>query len=94
MDSYIKFVQLIRSKYPAAQLALLSSPMVKGEKGLLLQNCLTAISVKIDSLYPSGRPVALFFFPPMKARGCGGHPNEEDHAILAEELIPFFKGLL
>jgi lysophospholipase L1-like esterase len=94
VDSYIKFVQLIKSKYPSAQLALLSSPMVHGDKGLLLQNCLTAISAKIDTLYPSARPVALFFFPPMKARGCGGHPNEEDHAILAEELIPFFKGLL
>jgi lysophospholipase L1-like esterase len=94
VDSYIKFVQLIRSKYPTAQLALLSSPMVQGEKGLLLQNCLTAIKAKIDPLYPSARPVALFFFPPMKARGCGGHPNEEDHAILAEELTPFFKGLL
>jgi lysophospholipase L1-like esterase len=94
VDSYIKFVQLIKSKYPSAQLALLSSPMVHGEKGILLQNCLTAIKAKIDMLYPSGRPVALFFFPPMKARGCGGHPNEEDHAILADELVPFFKGLL
>ena len=94
VDSYIKFLQLIRSKYPSAQLALLSSPMVQGDKGLLLQNCLMAIKAKIDTLYPSTRPTALFFFPPMKARGCGGHPNEEDHAILAEELIPFFKGLL
>ena len=94
VDSYIKFVQLIRSKYPSARLALLSSPMVQGDKGVLLQNCLTAIKAKIDRLYPSTRPVALFFFPPMKARGCGGHPNEEDHAILAEELVPFFKGLL
>jgi lysophospholipase L1-like esterase len=94
VDSYIKFVQLIRSKYPSARLALLSSPMVQGDKGVLLQNCLTAIKAKIDRLYPSTRPVALFFFPPMKARGCGGHPNEEDHAILAEELVPFFRGLL
>jgi hypothetical protein len=30
----------------------------------------------------------------MHARGCGGHPNLEDHAILAEELTPFYKSLL
>jgi hypothetical protein len=30
----------------------------------------------------------------MRTRGCGGHPNVEDHAIMAEELKPFFKGLL
>jgi hypothetical protein len=30
----------------------------------------------------------------MQARGCGGHPNVEDHAILADELLPFFKKLL
>ena len=94
VNSYIKFVQLIKSKYPSAQLALLSSPMVHGDKGILLQNCLTAISAKINTMYPSDKPVALFFFPPMKARGCGGHPNEEDHAILADELVPFFRGLL
>jgi hypothetical protein len=30
----------------------------------------------------------------MNARGCGGHPSVEDHAILAKELVPFFKSLL
>ncbi len=94
VDSYIKFVQLIKSKYPSAQLAFLTSPMVHGDKNILLQNCLTAIKAKIDAQYASASPVAMFFFPPMKARGCAGHPNEEDHAILADELIPFFKGLL
>ena len=94
VGSYIKFIQLVKSKYPSTQLALLSSPMVHGDKGILLQNCLTAVKARIDKQYPSARPVALFFFPSMKARGCGGHPNEEDHAILAKELVPFFKGLL
>ncbi|HMH21425.1 MAG TPA: SGNH/GDSL hydrolase family protein, partial [Puia sp.] len=94
VDSYIKFVQLVKSKYPSAQIALLSSPMISGDRRILLQNCLTAIKEKIDALHPSGRRVALYFFSPMKARGCSGHPNVEDHAILAEQLTPFFKGLL
>jgi len=44
--------------------------------------------------YPKDKPVALYFFRPMHPRGCGGHSSVEDHAILAEELIPFFRKLL
>ena len=71
-------------------IALLSSPMVNGERRITLQNCLTAVKENIDALYPSDKKVALYFFKPMEARGCSGHPNVEDHAILAEELAPFF----
>jgi hypothetical protein len=94
VNNYIKFVRLIKSKYPKSRIALLSSPMINGNRRLLLQNCLRAIKKKTDSTYPSDKRVALFFFKPMQARGCGGHPNLEDHAILAGELFPFFKKLL
>jgi hypothetical protein len=30
----------------------------------------------------------------MQAKGCTGHPSVEDHAVLANELLPFFKQLL
>jgi carbohydrate esterase-like protein/GDSL-like lipase/acylhydrolase family protein len=94
VSNYIKFVQLVKSKYAKATIALLSSPMVNGESRILLQNCLGAVKENIDALYPSDKKVALYFFKPMQARGCAGHPNVEDHAILAGELTPFFKGLL
>jgi hypothetical protein len=94
VNAYIKFVRLVKSKYPAAQIALLSSPMVSGERRVLLQNCLRAVKAVIDSLYPSGKRVALYFFEPMKPRGCSGHPSVEDHGILAEQLLPFFRDLL
>ncbi len=44
--------------------------------------------------YPRAKRVALYFFQPMNARGCTGHPSVEDHEILAKELIPFFNDLL
>jgi hypothetical protein len=94
VGNYIKFVQLVKSKYPAAQIALLSSPMVNGSSRALLQNCLTAVKRQVDALNATGARVELFFFEPMQARGCSGHPNVEDHAILTKELIPFFKKLL
>jgi hypothetical protein len=94
VKNYIGFIQLVKSKYPKARIALLSSPMLNGDKRRLLQNCLITIKGLVDHRYSSGKLVALFFFKPMHARGCGGHPNIEDHQILAEELTPFFKNLL
>ncbi|MCC9136981.1 GDSL-type esterase/lipase family protein [Pontibacter silvestris] len=94
VSSYINFVKLVKSKYPEAQIALLSSPMQNGDSRTKLKNCLTAIKEEVDAAYPSDKPVAIHIFQPMQARGCTGHPNVEDHAILAEELVPFFKQLL
>lgn len=91
---YIAFVKTVKVKYPQARIALLSSPMVQGERNTLLQNILTAVKQTIDVQYPADRPVALYFFKPMQARGCTGHPNVEDHALLAKELEPFLKSLL
>ena len=94
VSGYIKFVQLVKSKYPDAQLALLSSPMINGPSRLTLQNCLTAVKKEIDALHPEDKRVALYFFEPMEAHGCSGHPDVKDHTIMAKELVPFFKKLL
>ncbi|GGA81566.1 endoglucanase [Puia dinghuensis] len=94
VNAYVRFVQLVKSKYPAAQLVLLSSPMVGGAERQLLQHCLSVVKAAIDAQYPSGRPVALFFFDPMQPRGCSYHPSVEDHALMAAQLEPFFRKLL
>ena len=94
VSHYISFVELVKSKYPAAQITLLSSPMVNGNNRQTLQNCLTAVKQNIDASHSADKPVALYFFNPMQAHGCSGHPNVEEHSILATELIPFFKKLL
>ena len=94
VSHYIKFVRLVKSKYPAAQIALLSCPTMGGSQRTQLHNCLAAIKKSIDTQYPSDKPIALFLFQTMKSRGCDGHPNVEDHGIIAEELVPFFQKLL
>jgi hypothetical protein len=94
VSQYIQFVQQVKTKYPSAQIALLSSAMLHDRKRALLQNCLTAVKQKVDELHPTAKPVALYFFQPMNAKGCTGHPSVEDHEVLAKELVPFFKRLL
>lgn len=94
VGNYLRFVELVKTKYPKAQIALLSSPMLNGKSRTLLQNCLTAVKQKTDAGYPADKPVAVYFFQPMQAKGCSGHPSVEDHAVLAKELAPFFQKLL
>lgn len=91
---YVKFVKLVKSKYPNARIALLSSPMVKGASARTLEGCLVAVKKQIDGTYPTEKPVETFFFAPMEAHGCGGHPSVADHLIMAQQLNPFFKKLL
>ena len=43
VNNYIGFVKLVKSKYPKARIALLSSPMLNGDRRELLQNCLAAV---------------------------------------------------
>lgn len=94
VNDYVKFVQLVKTKYPKAQIALLSSPMIKGNSREILQRCLSRVKAAVDATYQADKPVATFFFEPMEAHGCSGHPSVADHQILAKELEPFFAGLL
>lgn len=94
VSNYTGFVQRVKTIYPKVQITLLSSPMISGQQRELLQNCIAAVKANIDQLYPVDKPIAVYFFKPVQSRGCTGHPGIEDHAILADELIPFFKKLL
>ncbi len=94
VSHYIAFAETVGQKYPLAQIVLLSSPMLQGHAKALLENCLRTVKQRIDALHPLDKPVVVHFFKPMQPRGCSGHPSVEDHAVLAEELIPLFKALL
>ena len=94
VTSYVNFIEKVKTKYPTAQIALLSSPMFDGSSRITLQNCLTSVKERIDALHSSEKKVALHFFEAMRPHGCSGHPSVEDHAVLANELVPFFKKLL
>jgi len=94
VNNYTSFVNIIKSKYPKAQILLLSSPVLNGNRRTVLENCLKAVKKNIDSAFSVGKKVEVYFFKPMQAGGCTGHPSVEDHAVLAEEVAPFFKKLM
>ncbi len=94
VQTYIAFVKRVKGHYPNARIALLSSPMVQGENDVVFRDCLNRVKAEIDQAYPADFPVSLFFFEPMEASGCSGHPSIADHGIMAEQAMDFFRGLL
>lgn len=94
VKSYVDFVKQVKLKYPKAKIALISSPMISKESSIVLEKCLLLIKGQIDKLYPADKAVQTFFFKPITAHGCTGHPSVEDHLILAQELKPFYKAML
>ena len=92
VNDYVQFVKKLHLRTPSAKIALLSSPMMSGERRVLLQNCINAVRHQLQSDMPG--LISVHFFQPMRAKGCTGHPDVQDHEVMANELIPFYKKIL
>ena len=91
-ENYIKFVETILSHYPETQVALLSSPMIKDFKHEILLNCLNDVKKHFDN--SNYKPIEIFEFNDVIPHGCDYHPDINDHIIMADQLLPFYIGLL
>jgi lysophospholipase L1-like esterase len=94
INNYIDFIRKVKTTYPTAKIALLTSPVIGIENSILLQRYLAIIKKAIDELYPEHFPVSIYKTTLFNATGCTGHPGVEDHARMANELIPFFRQLI
>lgn len=86
---YLDFVGHVAKRYPKAKIALLSSPMLNGERHEKLLACLR----RVQSGFAQ-RPLELFVFDAMQPKGCGYHPDISDDKVMAAQLVPFLKKLL
>ncbi len=94
VDAYIKFLEMVYQHYPRVQVCLLTSPMVHGEPGVQLSNCLNAVKQHYVKKNIE-KPLAIFEFPSeLEPHGCSYHPDIEDHKEMAEVLMPFYKVLM
>ncbi len=94
VNNYIQLIETIYSHYPETQICLLTSPMVSGEHAKLFENCLTAVKSRFRSVRPSAKEIQLYFFSDLVPHGCDSHPDKEDHKIMAELLVPFYKEVM
>ena len=90
ISNYIDLVTRLFEVYPNTKLALLTSPMISNQNNELLLSCLK----KVKAHFESKHTVAIFEFKQMQPRGCDFHPSLEDHQVMANQLIPFYRELL
>jgi len=93
VGEYIRFIKMLRGRYPDAQLVCLSSPALEAAKNARLMVYLQAVVEYIRGEQKDAR-IARFSFSRTYNKGCSGHPDREDHEQMAEELTPFFKNLM
>lgn len=91
--NYINFIKTIFKRYPHTRIVLLSSPMISSDRNATIVSCLKDIikAFKNDKIH---KKIALFEFNTMHANGCTGHPNLDDHQIIASQLEPLFIKLI
>jgi hypothetical protein len=88
-DNYIAFIKQLRGYYPKTQFILLSSPMADANLAAFMKKALTAVKNK---LYNSGdKKINIYFFTKQYHQGCDGHPDLEEHKLIADELIGFIR---
>jgi lysophospholipase L1-like esterase len=90
-NAYINFITAIRSHYPKADIVCLTSPM--GDKTLttVMQRYLNAITAHLNAA--GDKKVTEYFFSRQYHNGCGGHPDLDDHKLIAAELTAYIKQL-
>ncbi len=89
-SNYISFIEMIYSHYPDVQVVLLSSPVLEGGENEILMICLTEIQQHFNDANVA-KPISIFEFHDIHPHGGTGHPDKEDHARMADQLIPFYK---
>ena len=94
VNTYIDFIKTVYTHYPNTQIVLLNSPMVDGNKGQILTGCLKIIQAAVMAQMPEKKPIKVFEFKAVPATGCTGHPTKEEHAMMAQQLLPFMQQVL
>jgi len=92
-NAYIAFIDKVYKQSPNARIVLLNSPMVSGERNMVLVKCLNAVAAAFANDIQH-KPISIFKFKPMQPNGCGFHPNIADDKIMADQLQPYLKKLL
>ena len=89
---YIGFVKTIYARNPEVQVVLLTSPIFDETKNALLVDCLNRVKAYFNA-EKREKPIQVFQFHDIVGHGCGGHPDREDQAEMARQLLPFFRTL-
>ncbi len=90
--AYVAFIKQIRTAYPNATIVGITSPMADKKLANVMKNYLTGI---VNHVHLAGDiKVSTFFFSRGFNSGCGGHPDLDEHQLIAGELTAYIKNTL
>jgi len=88
-STYVKLIASIRQHYPKADIICLSSPMADANLSPVLKRYLTGT---VSYMTTHGdKKVYKYFFSRQYHNGCGGHPDIDEHKLIADELTACIK---
>jgi lysophospholipase L1-like esterase len=93
VKGYIRFIRDIRHRHPKSRICLLTSPMLLGDKVSRLGNYVRSVMQQVR-LLDNDNHIHMFAFSTSYTNGCSYHPGKEDHRMMAEELLPFYKKVM
>jgi hypothetical protein len=90
--AYTRFIGDIRRHYPGTQIVCLTSPMGDATLTIVQKRYLRGI---VAAVHRAGdMKVSTYFFSKQYSHGCGGHPDLEEHGLIAGELTGYLKDLM
>jgi hypothetical protein len=90
-DTYIEFLKRIRRNYSSAKIVCMAGPNPAGDNWERWRKYIRAI---VDVSKKSDPEIYFFEFSNYELNGSDYHPNLEQHKKMADELVPFLKGLM
>lgn len=89
--AYLAFINRVHAYYPKADIICLGSPMADETLTGMLKRFIPAIVQAANNA--GNRQVTCFFFSRSYNGGCGGHPDMEQHGLIAEQLAAYIRDL-
>jgi len=90
--AYVQFITTIRGKYPAAHIFCLTSPMADSMLATAMKKYLTGVVAFVNGA--GDAKVHKYFYSKQYHNGCGGHPDLDEHALIAGELTAYIKKVM
>ncbi len=90
-NAYVNLIEAIRQHYPKADIICLTSPMADKTLTPVLQRYLNGITAYVNAA--GDKRVFKYFFSKQYHNGCGGHPDMDEHKLIAGELTAYIKQL-
>ena len=96
VTEYISFIKLIRENYPDAYIVIMNTPGGKSKSFIETQRSWFAKAVEYFNKKGDDKVVKFDLIYGLAGNlnnGCGGHPSEAEHEIIANDLATFIKTL-